>query len=224
MRILTASAAEAIFHGSDRARLPTGTKIDPFDENTDLTPGTVTLLDYETLSIGRINVRGGDVVQDFDRPFHKQRYITDEGHLMAQPSTLFIRNSRKRPLETEVTVYPYSKVVPDIDQDAQYSRFIRLATYGIGPEGDPAIKIMPFWRPLEGGSVGGNCGFREAMSGTTFQPLEVGQSFINEVSNRVIRLRSAEVCLQGTIEYAKTRKKVKRGVLAGRLALSRNTA
>jgi hypothetical protein len=224
MRLLTASAAEAIFHGSERTRLPAGTRIDPRDENPELTPGTVTLLDYETLSIGGVNVRGEDVVQDYERPFHKQRYISDEGYLMAQPSTLFMRNSRRWPLETEVTVFPYSKAVPDTEQNAEYSRSIRFAAYGIGTGGDTIIKMIPLWQPLEGGSVRGLCGLGEALSGTRFQPLEVGQSFINEANNRIIRLRSAEICLQGTIEYAKARKKVKRGVLAGRLALSKCAA
>ena len=224
MRMLTASAAEAIFHGSERTRLPVGTKIDPHDDNSELTLGTVTLLDYETLSFGGVNVRAQDVVQDYERPFHKQRYITDEGHLMAQPATLFMRNSRRRPLEEKLTVYPYSKAVPDTEQDVQYSRSIRLAAYGIGPEGDPVIKMIPLWQPLKGGSVRGLCSLKEAVSGTRFQPLEVGQSFINETNNLVIRLRSAEVCLQGTIEYAKAKKKQRRGILAGRLAVSRNMA
>jgi hypothetical protein len=224
MRDLTAAAAEAIFHGSERTRLSAGTKIDPREESPGLTPGTVTLLDYETLTIGGVNVPGEAVVQDYERPFHRQRYISDEGHLMAPPSALFMKNSRRRKFEEEITVFPYSKVVPDTEQNAQYSRSVRLAASGINRQGEPVIKIIPLWEVAEGSLVRGFCNLKEALSAIRFQPLEVGQSLINETSNQIVRLRSAEICLQGTLEYAKARKKIKRGRLAGRLALTKNTA
>lgn len=224
MRGLTAAAAERIFTGDSRTKLPEGTRIDPAEEHPDLSPGTVVLLDCERLDIGPVHVTADDIVDDVKRPFYRQRFISNEGHLMAPASTLFRLNSRQSPLDPERRmVYPYSKDIPNTEAGANYTRAVKLAVYGVNHQGETIIKTIPMWEPVRKNGIRGQCGLREAIGGYTFQPIEVGQSLMNQAGDAIVRLRAADICLQGTLEYAKERKRVKRSALAGKLALSKVT-
>ena len=80
---------------------------------------------------------------------------------------------------------------------------------------------MTNWQESPGGLVGSG-GIRAGLM--SVPPVAVGESYDLSKNSGVIRVKSADICLSGTIEYAKAKKKARRGLFAGKLATGSSVA
>lgn len=220
MQSLTAMAANSIFEGNPTSNAPDGALLDISGDSFHTAPGTVLLADMEMLVPLPDDITPIHTFIDQLSPPVSQAFIHDQADLMALPATLFKQNSAiDMDAGPNTVVYPYTKYTVNPESSALYSRIIRLLTYGVDKNGDPTYRLIANWPAAHEKGVEGRAKKDENLSGL-LPAVRIGETYHEGKDQAVIRLKSAEICLSGTIEYAKVKKKARGGLFAGRLATS----
>lgn len=177
----------------------------------------------------QFNATDAYIEDDRDQFFHRQELIHNEGDLMALASTLFMRNSIKWDgADGELTVYPYTKSVINPELGLQYGRMVRLLSFGVDKNNNPAYRFETSWEAASDSRISGSVDRLRYVFTPSLPPMEIGSayhyrsSFISKDRRTLFRVKSADICISGTIEYVKAKKKERRALLSGRLAVSKS--
>lgn len=216
MQNLTGQAAGAIFRGEPRLWVPVGTQLGIPGESHYTLPGNVVLVDLEGLTPDKLRPSEREIRRDGEHSFPYQRFIHNEGELMALPSTMFMRNSIRLRDGQVIQVLPYRKSIPRGEDGRRYVRTVRFFAYGLDRKNNPAARMLSDWNTLPEGNVEGAGTPRDAL--VAIPAFVVGESF--RYGKDILRVKSAQLCISGLLEPVKVKQKRRRGVFAGRLATS----
>jgi hypothetical protein len=215
---LCAAAAVAIFTGQDREKVPGDTALDTAEPNEYTTPGSVLLVDIEALGPSD---NKKDLGLEAKKPHYRSLWM-DTGDLLVSPERLFRENScePKWSISPQILVYPYRKTLRNPELNTDYSRVVGMLIFCAGKNGEPANELMSIYGeafdPIRG-TVGRNM-FRLA-SIYNISPLAVGNTHTLKnwgwtgwpentfPKEGLVRIRSAELCLQGIMHQAEAKQK-----------------
>lgn len=237
---LCGQAAANIFADEPREAVIAGDALDYDPDNRYTQPGVVLLTDLEVLMShpGRHEPHS---YPGSKAPVWSQRAMENPDHLIAPAAALFRANSRMIvAYEKAATVsqypyvYPYERVLCDEDSPARYARIIGLTAFVYNQDGSTGGLTMKVWKSNNPDHPAGMP--ESLLDSMTYPhaPVKVGQSYkvpndkklrglgsrhdISPQSDLTIRLRSAELCLQGVLERAPEKKRATRRL--GRRVLS----
>lgn len=212
---LCGEAALSILTNQPGEILPTGTPL-VADEKSDLTsPGSVLLVDIE--SVGP-RTRQQSAAKEIHRASAYSRYGA-WSELEFQPRHLFVTNAKQ--VGQKLKIYPYRKFFTEplpAMFNARYTRVIGLLAFGYGQDGKTSNVLESIY---EGPNVMGTTGHRIFRYTSLFRlnPMEIGSTYRLESlpwtgfpahalpKQGSVRVRSAELLSQGTLQRAPAKTK-----------------
>jgi len=225
--LLAGQAATAIFAGEPRQALPAGSTLTNSSAESWTQPGSVLLIDIE--SISTLNGRGQrkratlDEESACSRDPVRDGYMQDRSDLMATPASLFRRNSEKKYKsdgQEVTTAIHYGKRLHNQELTMGYQRDIFLGVFSYDKKGNVYCAMRTVWSTDDKSQVQGMAvTFRESL-GMRAPILSIGDTYVKDEKGPVLsRVKSAELCLQGSLTPVMAKQKKRRNLSMGKLAI-----